>query len=150
MKLRTVPIALLSLFAGSAGSQTPPVVNAETAAPAFDLRSDSVRQVVRDTAATQYADTRETLAKPVESTPKVVRYEPPEKPAEFSEISLPSEPPPQLSAPLTAILDIAVSELLGIEPVDDVTAANEILRCRVQKDIRSAPQPGTDHCPQAD
>ena len=46
----------------------------------------------------------------------------------------------------SAIFDILVDELVGIEDDDGVTASNEMLNCRVQKDLKTLP-PGTDLWP---
>ena len=44
------------------------------------------------------------------------------------------------------MFDILVDEMLGIEGDEEVTASSEMLRCRVQKDLKTSP-PGTDLCP---
>jgi hypothetical protein len=61
-------------------SQEPAADTSPAAPPTFDLRSDSVKKVLRDTAATQYASVQVLETKPTEPKPvKTVQFVPPEK-----------------------------------------------------------------------
>jgi hypothetical protein len=129
----------------------PPVMAQEPApAPAFDLRSDAIRQIIRETAATQFADVRE--AEPAASDTRTTEfvYEPPEPraPVQEAKINLP-EPTPGPDGFLSQVLSIVIDEALGIDDGDRITASNEMLQCRVQKETRNSP-PGVDNCPSAD
>jgi hypothetical protein len=46
------------------------------------------------------------------------------------------------------VLDTIVDEVLDIED-DAVTSANEMLQCRVEKELKISP-PGIDNCPSVD
>ncbi len=116
---------------------------------AFDLRSDAVRKIVRETAAAQMPIVQVAESETVKAEPKFT-YEPPEKPPEVREtpVRLP-DPAPKSDGLFAAVIDIAVDELLGIEG-DDVTASTDMLRCRVQKETNPLPPGGKDNCPRAD
>jgi hypothetical protein len=131
-------------------SMPAPVENASPPAARFDLHDEAIRKVVRDTAATQYANVRETERSPPESTPAEFVYVPPEPRPQVQEtkINLP-EPTPASDGFLSQVISIVLDETLGIEDDDGITASNDMLRCRVQKDTRSSP-PGVDNCPVAD
>jgi len=118
--------------------------------PAFDLRSDAVRKIVRETAAAQMPIVQVADSGTVNAEPAGFTYVPPEKPAEVREIPvrLP-DPAPKSDGLFATLVDIAVDELLGIEG-DDVTASNDMLRCRVQKETNPLPPGGKDNCPRAD
>ena len=118
--------------------------------PAFDLRSDAVRKIVRETAAAQMPIAQVADSETVKAEPAEFNYVPPEKPPEVREIPvrLP-DPAPKSDGLFATLVDIAVDELLGIEG-DDVAASNDMLRCRVQKETNPLPPGGQDNCPRAD
>ncbi|MEO8064535.1 MAG: hypothetical protein ABI821_17495 [Pseudomonadota bacterium] len=129
-------------------AQEPAVEAPVTAAPSYDLRGDAVQKIVRDTAATQFADVQVSDKPPVEAKPAEFVYVPAEKvPAPPSEPfrRLP-EAPPRSTGFWSAVVDTLVEEALGIEDYDDVTASNDMLRCRVQKETKTG-APGVDNCP---
>jgi hypothetical protein len=116
----------------------------------FDLGSDSLKKIVHDAASTQFADVRVADKAPAKSAPAEFKYVPPEKPA-----APVREPPRQLPVQspqpdnfVTAVVDILFDEILGTDDIDDITVSNELLRCQVQKDIKTSP-PGPDRCPTA-
>jgi len=103
----------------------------------FDRSSESIKKIVRDTAATQSAPDQLTEEKPAKRDPSTVVYVPPEKP------SAPvSEPPRQPDASsrsdgfLSAVFETILDEVLDVED-DDITSSNEMLRC-------------IDNCPSVD
>ena len=115
----------------------------------FDLKSDAMKKIVQDTAATQFAAVQAPVDAP-EAKP-AFKYVPPEKPDKPA-----SAPTPRLPAEsrhsngfISSAFEILVDELLDIEDDDGVTSSNEMLRCRVQKDLKTSP-PGPDHCPSAE
>lgn len=116
----------------------------------FDLKSDAIKKIVRDTAATQYAYVQIAEKAPRKSETAPFKYVPPEKPVPAREP--PRQPPARSPRPdgfLSTAVDILVDELLGIEGDDEVAASNEILQCRVQKELKTSP-PGADLCPSVD
>jgi hypothetical protein len=106
------------MLASPAWSQETPPLTARS----FDLTSDSVRQIVHDTAAAQSTAARAAEEPPKELKPAgVVRYVPPVKPepAEPPQPRLPSAP---LSPFLSAVADILVDEVLHIDEVSSYDA----------------------------
>jgi hypothetical protein len=77
-----------------AWSQEPHAKPPEPAVSAFDLRSDAVKKIVHDTAASQYASVREANKVPEKSETEAFVYVPPEKASAPA-----SEPPPLPPAP---------------------------------------------------
>jgi hypothetical protein len=115
----------------------------------FDLKSDAMKKIVQDTAATQSSYVVQAPGNAPEAKP-AFKYLPPEKPEKPI-----STPPPRLPAEsprsnsfVSSAFEILVDELLDIEDDDGVTSSNEMLRCRVQKDLKTSP-PGPDNCPTA-
>jgi hypothetical protein len=117
----------------------------------FDLKSDSIQKIVRQTAGTQFSPVQEARSTPVATEPAPITYVPPEKPpapAREAPRKLPDPVPPPEDF-FSSLVSMLVDELLGIDEADEITARNDMLRCRVQKEIKSAP-PGIDNCPIAD
>jgi hypothetical protein len=125
-----------------------------TQEPNFDLSSDSIKKIVRDTAATQSRPIELSEEKPAEREPvETVRYVPPEKP-------LP--PPVERAAPrpvaapqsdgifsgfLEAVVETLVNEALG----DDDDFAPEVpsdrrFRCPAADPLET-PEAGSSACP---
>lgn len=78
--------------------------------PGFDLKSDALKSIVRDTAATQFAQVRPVDERKVERARidlTTVRA-PAEKPV--GKINLPDPPAPKLDGPVSALVDV----LLGL------------------------------------
>ena len=145
--MNTRAYLLAALLVSPVWSQEPAAESPKPSAPSFDLRSEAIKKIVRDNASTQFAYVQVVEKAPVKSQTAAFKYVPPEKPE-----APVHEPPRQLPAEspqsggfVSAMFDILVDELLGIED-DDVTASNLILRCRMQKEIKSSP-PGPDRCP---
>ena|SRR5688500_12028121 len=139
---------LAAFLVSPAWSQDPAAEAPVPAAPSFDLRSAAIQKIVRDTAASQFAYVQVSVKAPVEAEPAEFVYVPPEKPAAPLRESprRPAAPPPASDGFLSALFDILIDEALGTDDVDEVTASNDMLRCRVQKEIKSIP-PGVDNCP---
>ncbi|HEX6637753.1 MAG TPA: hypothetical protein VF033_08870 [Steroidobacteraceae bacterium] len=122
--------------------------------PAFDLNGDLVRKIVRDAAASQSASVLVSEVPPAKAEPAVFNYVPPEpKPAPARTVAR-TKPaaPTQQDGFLSQLFDVLVDEWLGVDDVDDfddITAANELLRCRVQKETKAG-APGVDNCPTMD
>lgn len=125
------------------------VVGAFLALPAWsqeqslDLSSDSVRKIIRDTAATQYAAPQLNEAKPVAPQPrteKVVRYVPPEKPPtkQTAKLNLPAMPAPLQNSFISAVIDTLVSEALGTDSYNDPVEMNTVswLTCQSAIDLK--------------
>lgn len=144
---------LVALLVSPAWSAEPTVEAPEPTVRSFDLRTDAVKKIVRDTAATQFSSLRVSDKPSVEAEPDEFVYVPPEEPpAPMPEPSrkLPA-PAPRSDSFLSAIFETLIEEALGIEGNDpsDVTFANDVLRCRIQKEQKTSP-PGVDNCPSAD
>jgi hypothetical protein len=118
-----------------------------TPAPSFDLRSDVVKTILRKTAATQFSNVLVPDKVPVKAERAEVVFVPAEKPPE-PVIETPRLPDaaPRSHGFIPAVVDILIDEALGAGDKDEVTASNEILRCRVQKEQKTSP-PGVDNCP---
>jgi len=135
-----------------------PAWSQEAAAPAvkpLDLRSDAVKKIVHDVAASQYGNARLAAEAPVEAERREVEYVPPEdleevpvrETAKQPDAPAPARPPDGF---LSSIFDFLIAEALGDDQDDDVvTTSNEMLRCRIQKEQKTSP-PGADRCPTAD
>ena len=139
-----------ALLVSPAWSQEPAPQAAVLTPQSFDRNSESIKKIVRDAAATQSAPVQLTEEKPAKRDPATVIYVPPEKPAPVS------EPPrrlpdasPRSDGFLSAVFETILDEVLDIEADDDITSSNEMLRCRVQKEQKTAP-PGIDNCPSVD
>lgn len=142
---------LAALLASPAWAQEPAPTGSQTSpqtALALDLRSDAVRKIIRDTAATQYANFHETVPEPAPSEPDEFAYVPPEKsPEDAAPRQDPAEPP----APegfVSKTISFVIDELIGVEG-SEVEVANDLLRCRVQKETKTSP-PGVDSCASVD
>jgi hypothetical protein len=142
---------LATLLASPVWSQEPAAETPKPSGPSFDLRSDAIKKIVNETASTQFADVREAEKPSAKSENADFKYVPPEKP-----VAPPREPPRKLPTPppredgfLSQVVDILFDEMLGTDDVDEVTVSNLLLRCRVQKDLKTSP-PGTDGCPSMD
>jgi hypothetical protein len=116
----------------------------------FDLKSDAIKKIVRDAAATQFSYVQIAEKAVAKSEAAAFKYVPPEKPAPIREPprQLPAKSPPP-DGFIASAFGILVDELIGTDDYDDVTASNDILRCRVHKDLKISP-PGVDRCPAAD
>jgi hypothetical protein len=127
--------------------------------PAFDPRSDAVKKVVHDAAASQDADARPTPETPADGERREAEYVPPDEPLEELPV-LGREPASQAPAPapapakksdgiLSTMFEFLLEEALHVDEYDDVSNSNDMLRCRVQKEQKSSP-PGIDNCPTAE
>jgi hypothetical protein len=118
--------------------------------PSFDLSSDNIKKIVRDTAATQSRPIELSEEKPVEREPvETVRYVPPEKP---------TPPPVERAAPrpvaasqssdfLSTVIDILVDEVLGIDDdIESEVQSDRRLRCPAA-DPHKTTEPGSSTCP---
>lgn len=103
----------------------------------FDLRSDSLKKIVRDTAATQSATSQPASEAPVRPSPRAaVVYVPPEKKAKPAEhkVLLPS-PVPESGGFLSALVDV----------LPDRELDNRVI-CPSDEDLKTIAQ-GYEHCP---
>jgi hypothetical protein len=119
--------------------------------PGFDLRSDAIRKIVSETAASLYVHVRLADKAPVAAEPDVLEYEPPAKPPVpvRRAPARPSRPLPEDNGFLSAVFEILFEELLGTgDGIDDITFSNLMLKCRVQNEF--PPPPGPDLCPEED
>ena len=143
---------LVALLASPAWSQQPAAEAATAVATPFDLRSDAVKKVVHDTAASQYSNAQVTHKAPVEGERREVEYVPPEEPLEELPLPagapLPSAPAPQPNGFVSSLFEFLLEEAIGVDEYDDVSSSNDMLRCRIQKEQKSSP-PGPDQCPTA-
>ena len=115
----------------------------------FDRNSESIKKIVRDTAATQSSAVQPSEEKPAKRDPATVVYVQPEKPpAPVRESPRLPDAPSRSDGFLSAVFETILDEVLDVED-DDVTSRNEMLRCRVQKEQKTSP-PGIDNCPNAD
>jgi hypothetical protein len=145
---------MVALLASPAWSQEPPP---ETPAPAvkpLDLRSDAVKKIVHDTAASQYGNAQVAREAPADAERREVEYVPPEDLDEVPVREAAKQPPAPTPAPqpdgfLSSMFGLLIAEALGNDQDDAVTTSNEMLRCRIQKEQKSSP-PGPDRCPLAD
>jgi hypothetical protein len=111
--------------------------------PSLDLNSDTVKKIIRDTAATQYAAPQLAEMKPAGHQPmteKVVRYVPPERSPERSpaKLNLPALPAPLQSSFMSALIDTLVSEALGTDSYDNPVETNTVswLTCQAAIDLK--------------
>jgi len=127
---------LFGALLASPGWAQEPATKAPALTPAsFDLSSDYIRKIVRDTAATQYGTVQVSAEKPAGSEPATVRYVPPDKPLPPAKIAAPRPvAAPQsnslLSGFLDAVVDTVIDEALGID--DDIESqlpSDRRLRC---------------------
>jgi hypothetical protein len=78
VNLRIYLLLLAVLLAPPALTQeTAPPLAASSTSPHFDLRSDAIRKIIRDTASTQYANVQEPRPAVAESEPAEFHYVPP-------------------------------------------------------------------------
>jgi hypothetical protein len=109
--------------------------------PSLDLRAESVRKIVRDAAATQYAAPQLDESKQVEQPreAKAVRFVPPEKPParHTGKLSLPTMPEEIEESFLSHVITSLIDEALGIEQ-DDPVESNSIswLSCQSRIDLK--------------
>ena len=149
--MKSRALVMVALLASPAWSQEPAPENTQPVVQHFDLRSESVQQIVRNTAASQYSNYQVADKAPASAEPAKFVYVPPEKPpAPPSEhkVNLP-ERSPKSNGLLSSVVDILIDEALDNEQDDGVTSRNEILRCKVQKEQKTSP-PGIDNCPTVD
>lgn len=145
---------MVALLASPAWSQDPaPEVAAPVAKP-LDLRSDAVKKIVHDTAASQYGDAQVSHVAPVDGERREVEYVPPEDLEEVPVREVAEQPPAPPPAPesdgfLSSMISFLIAEALGNDQDDEITTSNEMLRCRIQKEQKTSP-PGEDRCPTAD
>jgi len=117
--------------------------------PSFDLNSDYIKKIVRDTAASQSVPVQLSDEKPAKSEPvATVKYVPPEKPLPPAK-SAAHRPvaAPQSNSFLSAVIDILVDEALGID--DDIESdvqSDRSLRCPSAEPLKTT-EPGSSTCP---
>jgi hypothetical protein len=113
--------------------------------PSFDLKSDSIKKIVRDTAATQFATIQVSNEKPVERKPLAnIDLTPPvaAPPVKYP-TRLPDPAPPS-----TGFLSTLIDTLLDVD--DDPSLGGKYpiwLSCQARDDLKSATQ--QDPCPSA-
>lgn len=120
--------------------------------PSFDLSSDYIRKIVRDTAATQSRPIELSEEKPAEREPvETVRYVPPEKPAPVKIAAPRPVDAPQshgiLSSLVDAIVETVIDEALGIDDdLESQVPSDRRLRCPAA-DPHKTTEPGSSTCP---
>jgi len=136
MLLRAVILAG-ALLASPAWTQEP--------APTFDLRSDTIKQIVRDTAATQFRavepvreekSRREPFTRIVFTSPRDAAREQPPAP--------PRAPPPK---PLSPLLSAVIDSLLDVEPGFAEEARDSYLQLCRALDPDKSPTQRSLSCP---
>jgi hypothetical protein len=115
------------------------------ALPTFDLSSASVRKILRDTAATQFASVQAFEAKPPEPKPvKAVQYVPPERPANkpVSKINLPTWPREEEHGSFSSFLvdkifETVIEEVFNLEH-DDTLELSRVgwVECQASIDLK--------------
>jgi len=142
MSFRALLLVSALLFAPAAWSQ-------ETAAPSFDLKSDTVRQIVRDAAATQYRIVEPIKEpKPARESPFARKDDPPLETSPLKVANRQKPPAPNLQpGPLGSLVDVLIESALGIQddPAADQRAAFLTL-CQSLDQPRSPTQKSTT-CP---
>lgn len=111
--------------------------------PSFDLGSESVKKILRDTAATQYATARPAEAEPAKSPPsaeKAFQYIAPEKPPAkpVAKLNLPPMPAAlESNGFLSALIETLIDEALDSD-YDDPVEANTVswLTCQAAIDLK--------------
>lgn len=118
-------LLLGALFATTAGSQE----------PSFDVKSESVRNIVRTTAASQSVALPESSAARVRKEPaeKTVVYVPPEKPPLVRELPVQKPREVKLNPFLSAVIDTVADEALDVEPDPGYEFEYEKLRACQQR-----------------
>ena len=98
-----------SLLGSAAWAQSP---------GSFDLSSNAIKEIVHARAAAQSVAVQESQKATTrkETGSKTVVFVPPEKPPRMRNLPTLTPPAPKLSPLLSAVVDIAVDELLNIEP----------------------------------
>lgn len=116
--------------------------------PNFDLHSDYIKKIVRDTAATQYVSVQQAEVKPAEPEPATVRYVPPDKSLPPAKSAAPRPvAEPKSNAFLSAVVDILVDEALGIdEDLEEQVHSDSALRCPTRDPLKTT-EPGSSTCP---
>jgi hypothetical protein len=149
--MNTRAFLIAALLASPVWSQEPAAKPPAPVAAHFDVHSDAVRKIVRDTAASQYSTVRVSHEAPVATGPAEENLDP--VPVRESPDQTPAPAPAteaQSSRVLSSLFDFLIAEALGNDQDDGVvTTSNEMLRCRIQKEQKTSP-PGIDRCPSAD
>ena len=140
-------LALIVLLSSPVWSEEPPANPPARTVRVFDLHSEALQKIVRDTASTQYAAVTVTEPPRVERNPNEIKFVPPEKPAPPARQA--ARPVPAQSRKpdgvVNSVIRTVVSEVLGVDPAGDVDASNAMLRCQTEKEIKSTP-PGPNSC----
>src|SRR4051794_18316656 len=109
---------IVALLASTAWSKEPAAVPPALTAGSFDLRNESLRKIVRDTAATQSAIVVASEDAPTKSDPSATfKYVPPEEnatPAPVPKTEVPRRKPSRPSNDfVSALFGIALDSVLG-------------------------------------
>ena len=138
---------LVALLVSPAWSQEPvadpPMVTASFTARSFDLSNDSIRKIVRDGAATQFASVRASNDTPVEPERVAVRFVPVEK-----ALPAPKPRPPRLqpAPPSGGFISALVDILLDSDDDEAAVYSQKCLRCELREPMTSTSM-GDDTCP---
>jgi len=145
---------IVVLLASPAWSQEP-VVNAPAGtARSFDFSNESVKKIVRDTAATQFAIAQVSRDATIKSEPAgTFKYVPPEEapaPAPVPKAPRPQPVPPSnsfLSAMFETLFDVALDSALGLDSEYAGAASDDRWRrCESRTPLKTT-QLGYDTCP---
>jgi len=138
------PLLLLGvMFAAAAWSQEPAAIAPVTTARSFDLGSDSIKRIVRDTAAAQSRPIQIPEEVQVKSEPDAtIRYVPPEV-AQAAKSPVPRRPAalPESEGPISTLIDAIVDTALGVE--DD---SLEYRTFCPPADALNTPAPNNENC----
>ena len=113
--------------------------------PSFDLKSDSIKKIVRDTAATQFATVQLSSEKPV-ATKQIadIKFEPP---VAAQPVKYPTHLPDP-ATPATGFLYTLIDVLLDKDDDSSLEMRYPVwLSCQARDDLKSATQ--QDPCPSA-
>jgi hypothetical protein len=131
------------MFASSAWAQEPAADGAAPASRSFDLSSDSIKKIVRETAAAQSVAIQSPEEKPVKRVPDTtVRYVPPDV-AQSAKEPVPHRPtaPPESDGPISTLIDTIVDTALGVE--DDSLGYRTVCP---PTDALNTPHPNYENC----
>jgi len=131
------------MFVAIAWSQEPAADEPAPTPRSFDLSSDSIKKIVRDTAAAQSVPIRISDEAPVKREPDTtIKYVPPDvaKPAKSPDPRRPTAPP-ESDGPISALIDTLVDTALGVE--DDSLDYRSVCP---PTDALNTPAPNYENC----
>lgn len=134
---------LIALLVSPAWSQEPVADAPVLRTKSFDLNNDSIKKIVRDTAATKFAYVQLSDRAAIEPEPVGIKFVPPEpklasKPQDVPRLL----PDPPSGGFLSALIDV----LLGDDDYSAAVHSDKWLRCESRAALKTT-QMGYDTCP---